>query len=69
VGGGVYNLGTFLFDATTIIAHNHAATSHDDFCGGWNLRLKGFLQRQPVRVRRSAHPHRPRPGARSARRS
>jgi hypothetical protein len=31
--GGVYNLGTFLFDATTTIAHNHAATSHDDCFG------------------------------------
>jgi hypothetical protein len=28
--GGVYNLGTFLIDAATIIAHNHAATRHDD---------------------------------------
>jgi hypothetical protein len=30
VGGGVYNLGAFLFDPSTVIAHNHASTSHDD---------------------------------------
>jgi hypothetical protein len=33
VGGGVDNLGTFLFDAATVIAHNHAATSYDDCFG------------------------------------
>jgi hypothetical protein len=33
VGSGVYNRGTFLFDAATIIAHNHASTS-DDNCFG-----------------------------------
>jgi hypothetical protein len=33
VGGGVYNLGTFLFDALTVIANNHASTSHDDCFG------------------------------------
>jgi hypothetical protein len=33
VGGGVYNLGTFLFDALTVIAHNHASSSHDDGFG------------------------------------
>jgi hypothetical protein len=33
IGGGVYNLGTFLFDATTIIAHNHASDSNDDCFG------------------------------------
>ena len=30
IGGGVYNLGTFTFDVTTVIAHNHASTSNDD---------------------------------------
>jgi hypothetical protein len=30
VGGGVFNLGTFAFDATTLIAHNHASTSSDN---------------------------------------
>jgi hypothetical protein len=30
VGGGVYNLGTFLRDAATIIRRNHASTSNDD---------------------------------------
>ena len=33
VGGGVYNLGTFLFDDLTLIAHNHASTSNDDCFG------------------------------------
>jgi hypothetical protein len=33
MGGGVYNLGTFLFDLATVIAHNHAATSNDDCFG------------------------------------
>ena len=33
VGGGVYNLGTFLFDSLTDIAHNHASTSNDDGFG------------------------------------
>jgi hypothetical protein len=33
VGGGVYNLGTFSFDASTTIAHNHASTSDDDTFG------------------------------------
>jgi hypothetical protein len=33
VGGGVYNLGTFLYDALTVIRHNHASTSDDDFFG------------------------------------
>jgi hypothetical protein len=33
VGGGVYNLGTFLFNAATVIAHHYAATSHDDCFG------------------------------------
>jgi hypothetical protein len=32
--GGVSNLGTFRFAAATIIAHNHAATRHDDYFGG-----------------------------------
>jgi hypothetical protein len=30
VGSGVYNLGTFTVDITTVIAHNHASTSKDD---------------------------------------
>jgi hypothetical protein len=30
VGGGVYHLGTFSFDATTVIAMNHASTGNDD---------------------------------------
>jgi hypothetical protein len=30
VGGGVYTLGTFTYDVTTVIAHNHASTGHDD---------------------------------------
>ena len=32
IGGGVYisPLGTFTFDAFTIIAHNHASTSNDN---------------------------------------
>ena len=34
VGGGVYNVGTFLFDAATVIAHNHASDSNDDYFGG-----------------------------------
>ena len=33
VGGGVYNLGTFLFDPLTVIADNHASTSNDDCFG------------------------------------
>jgi hypothetical protein len=33
VGGGVYNLGTCLFDADTVIAHNHASDSNDDYFG------------------------------------
>ena len=30
IGGGIYNLGTFTFDAFTVIKHNHASTSNDD---------------------------------------
>jgi hypothetical protein len=30
IGGGVYNLGAFTFDALTVIAGNHASTSGDD---------------------------------------
>jgi hypothetical protein len=30
IGGGVYNLGVFDFDALTLIFGNHASTSHDD---------------------------------------
>jgi hypothetical protein len=33
VGGGVYNLGTILFDPATLIASNHASTSNDDGFG------------------------------------
>ena len=33
VGGGVYNLATFLFDAATVIRHNRASTSNDDCFG------------------------------------
>jgi hypothetical protein len=33
MGGGVYNLGAFVADALTVIAHNHAATSYDDCFG------------------------------------
>jgi hypothetical protein len=33
IGGGVYNLGTFLVDAATVFAHNHASTSNDDCFG------------------------------------
>jgi hypothetical protein len=33
VGGGVYNLGTFVFDAATVIRHNHASTGDDDCFG------------------------------------
>ena len=33
VGGGVYNLGTFQFDAATVIARNHASNSSDDGFG------------------------------------
>jgi hypothetical protein len=33
VSGGVYSLGTFLCDAATVIAHNHALTNHDDYFG------------------------------------
>ena len=33
VGGGVYNLSTFLADALTVIAHNRASTSNDDCFG------------------------------------
>jgi hypothetical protein len=33
IGGGVYNLGTFVADAATVIAHNHASTSNDDCFG------------------------------------
>jgi hypothetical protein len=33
VGGGVYNLGTFLFDPATLITGNHATTSSDDGFG------------------------------------
>jgi hypothetical protein len=31
--GGVYNLGTFLFDLVTVIRHNRASTSNDDCFG------------------------------------
>jgi hypothetical protein len=30
IGGGVYDLGMFTFDVFTVIAKNHASTSHDD---------------------------------------
>jgi hypothetical protein len=30
IGGGVYNLGTFDFDAATLVALNHASDSNDD---------------------------------------
>jgi hypothetical protein len=33
ISGGVYNLGTFVCDAATVIAHNHASTSNDDCFG------------------------------------
>jgi hypothetical protein len=33
VGGGAYNLGTFLFDALTVIRHNRASDSNDDCFG------------------------------------
>jgi hypothetical protein len=33
VGGGVSNRGMFLFDAATVIRHNHTVTSHDDCFG------------------------------------
>jgi hypothetical protein len=33
IGGGVYNLGTFTFDAATVIRHNRASTSNDDTFG------------------------------------
>ncbi len=33
VGGGVYNLGTFVFDALTVLADNHASTGNDDCFG------------------------------------
>ncbi len=33
VGGRIYNVGTFLFDRLTVIAHNHASTSNDDCFG------------------------------------
>jgi hypothetical protein len=33
IGGGVYNLGTFLADDATVIRHNHASTSYDDCFG------------------------------------
>ncbi len=32
-GSGVYNLGTLLYDALTVITHNHASTSNDDCFG------------------------------------
>ena len=30
IGGGVFNLGIFAYDATTVIAQNHASTSNDN---------------------------------------
>jgi hypothetical protein len=33
VGGGVYNLGTFLLDPATVLRHNRASTSADDCFG------------------------------------
>jgi hypothetical protein len=33
VGGGVYNLGTFLTDAATVIHHNRASDSDNDCFG------------------------------------
>jgi hypothetical protein len=33
VGGGVYNLGTFVLDAVSIILGNHASTSNDNVVG------------------------------------
>ena len=30
IGGGVYTLGTFTYDAQTLILFNHASTSHDN---------------------------------------
>jgi hypothetical protein len=32
-GGGVYNFGKFVFDAATVIRHNHASDSNDDCFG------------------------------------
>jgi hypothetical protein len=33
IGGGVYNLGTFLFGALTVILHNRASDGNDDYFG------------------------------------
>jgi hypothetical protein len=33
VGGDVYNLGTFLVDALSVITHNRASDSNDDCFG------------------------------------
>jgi hypothetical protein len=33
VGGGVYNVGTFIVDPGTVIAHNHASDGNDDCFG------------------------------------
>jgi hypothetical protein len=33
VGGGVHNLGIFLHDVLSVIAHNHASDSNDDCFG------------------------------------
>ena len=30
IGGGVYNLGTFTYDSTSVIKKNHASTSNND---------------------------------------
>ena len=30
IGGGVFTLGTFSYDALTVIADNHASTSDDN---------------------------------------
>jgi hypothetical protein len=30
IGGGIYTLGTFTFDASTVIKHNHASTSGNE---------------------------------------
>jgi hypothetical protein len=30
IGGGIYTVGTFIFDAFTVIKENHASTSGDN---------------------------------------
>src|SRR5262249_54878611 len=56
VGGGVYNLGTFLFDAATIIPKNHASHSYPDCFGVPRRGADGPNATRPTRQRGKEFP-------------